>query len=95
MASNFQEQQKKQHQFWHFEYFFDLFCPLAKLPGQDVEAPVSSIFHWRSVDPDIMPSKLVSGAVAADASIHGISMLKERIADDFDAFDCRIPKWKV
>jgi len=27
----------------------------------DVEAPTSSLFHWRSVDPDFMPSTLVSG----------------------------------
>lgn len=27
----------------------------------DVEAPTSSLFHWRSVDPDFMPSMLVSG----------------------------------
>eukprot|EP00435_Cladocopium_sp_Y103_P017354 s93_g4.t1 len=27
----------------------------------DVEAPTNSLFHWRSVDPDFMPSMLVSG----------------------------------
>lgn len=53
---------------------------------QDVEAPVSSIFHWRSVDPDIMPSKLVSGdqevftnSKKNATSIEGFEGMRKRI----------------
>ena len=44
---------------------------------QDVEASVSSLFHWRSVEADdIMPSTLVSGQPEIDRQVQllGLSL---------------------